>query len=191
MFAHRIIDLSRYHWVARVDAWLERALSRLPDLIIANSHAGKHHALARGLPAAKMIVIPNGVDLTRFQRDESSANAFGPSGASARRAADWPDRADRPAEGPADLPRSRRPGRPPTRADVRFVIVGNDHSATRIDIDALDRAPGARRSPDLGRAPLRHGRGLSAPSTSASPRRPMAKARRTCWSRRWLAVPPA
>jgi glycosyltransferase involved in cell wall biosynthesis len=66
------IDLRKYHWVARVDAWLERVLSRFPDLIIANSQAGKDYAIGRGFPADKFVVIHNGIDLDRFQRDETA-----------------------------------------------------------------------------------------------------------------------
>jgi glycosyltransferase involved in cell wall biosynthesis len=65
------IDISRYHRLARFDAWIEQTLSRFPDLILANSHAGKAHAISRGFPSDKITVIPNGIDLDRFQRDEA------------------------------------------------------------------------------------------------------------------------
>jgi glycosyltransferase involved in cell wall biosynthesis len=65
------IDVSRYDRLARFDAWIERALARYPDLIISNSHAGRTTALQRDFPAARTIVIPNGVDLLRFARDEA------------------------------------------------------------------------------------------------------------------------
>src|SRR5688500_1840627 len=65
------IDISRYHRLARFDAWLEAKLSRFPALIIANSHAGKAHSISRGFPGDRIIVIPNGIDLERFQRDEA------------------------------------------------------------------------------------------------------------------------
>lgn len=64
------IDISRYDRLARLDAWIEAALSRLPDLIISNSASGRTAAIARGFPEAKVIVIPNGVDLHRFRRSE-------------------------------------------------------------------------------------------------------------------------
>jgi glycosyltransferase involved in cell wall biosynthesis len=64
------IDLARYSRLVRFDAWLETALGRFPDLIIANSESGKRHAIIRGFPAGKITVIPNGIDLDRFQRDE-------------------------------------------------------------------------------------------------------------------------
>jgi glycosyltransferase involved in cell wall biosynthesis len=65
------IDISRYDRLARFDAWIEATLSRFPALIISNSQSGKASAIQRGFPAHKVIVIPNGVDLHRFQRSEA------------------------------------------------------------------------------------------------------------------------
>jgi glycosyltransferase involved in cell wall biosynthesis len=45
---------------------LERRLVRAPRLIITNSRAGRAAALQRGLPDAKVAVIPNGIDTARF-----------------------------------------------------------------------------------------------------------------------------
>jgi len=131
------IDLSRYHWVARVDAWLERRLSRLPDLIIANSHAGKRHAAGLGYPTAKMIVIPNGVDLTRFQRDEILRQ---------RVRAEWgvrPEelligrigRIDPQKDQPTFLEAAARVAA--ARPDIRFVLVGNDQFGAPDEITPL------------------------------------------------------
>ena len=131
------IDLSRYHWVARVDAWLERILSRFPRLIIANSHAGKQHAIERGYPGDRMIVIPNGIDLARFHRDEAGRER-------ARR--EWGvqsgellvgriGRIDPQKDQPtflnaAAIVAAQRP-------EVRFVIVGNDRFGEQDDITPL------------------------------------------------------
>jgi glycosyltransferase involved in cell wall biosynthesis len=63
------IDAKPYDWFYRLDARIEHALASFPDLIIANSNAGRDHALANGFPAAKTIVIPNGIDADRFRPD--------------------------------------------------------------------------------------------------------------------------
>ena len=61
------MDLSRYDWLSRLVYWLECRLSRLADLIIANSNAGKAYAIAHGFPKQRIVVIPNGIDTQRFQ----------------------------------------------------------------------------------------------------------------------------
>jgi glycosyltransferase involved in cell wall biosynthesis len=65
------IDYSCYESAAlhrlvfRAGSWL----SRLPDLIIVNSDAGKEHYRAHGYSGGRMVVIPNGIDVTRFRMD--------------------------------------------------------------------------------------------------------------------------
>jgi glycosyltransferase involved in cell wall biosynthesis len=57
------------HLYGRLPAILNRvgvALSRYPDLIIANSFAGREHVVSRGYPRSKVTVIPNGIDTNRF-----------------------------------------------------------------------------------------------------------------------------
>jgi glycosyltransferase involved in cell wall biosynthesis len=49
----------------RVGAWL----SRRADLVIVNSHAGYRHHVEAGYSPDRMIVIPNGIDVERFQFD--------------------------------------------------------------------------------------------------------------------------
>ena len=63
------MDLSRYDWFSRLAYILERSLARFPDLIIANSHAGKSYAIAHRFPAKRVVVIPNGIDTQRFRFD--------------------------------------------------------------------------------------------------------------------------
>jgi glycosyltransferase involved in cell wall biosynthesis len=63
------MDLSRYDSLSRMAYVLERSLARFADCIIANSHAGKHHAVANGFPENKMRVIPNGINTKYFQFD--------------------------------------------------------------------------------------------------------------------------
>jgi glycosyltransferase involved in cell wall biosynthesis len=47
--------------------YLEQKLARFADLIIANSHAGQKYHISKGFPAETTIVIPNGIDVDRFQ----------------------------------------------------------------------------------------------------------------------------
>lgn len=63
------VDLSRYDWLSRLAYVLERRLARFADRIIANSHAGRRHAVANDFPEEKIVVIPNGIDTDYFQPD--------------------------------------------------------------------------------------------------------------------------
>lgn len=63
------MDLSRYDWLSRLAYCLESRLARRADLIIANSRAGADHAVANGWPGEKILVIPNGIDISYFQPD--------------------------------------------------------------------------------------------------------------------------
>jgi glycosyltransferase involved in cell wall biosynthesis len=66
------MDLTHYDWFSRLTYWLERRFSRCPNIIIANSAAGRRYAVSRGFPASdRFVVIPNGIDVERFQRDAS------------------------------------------------------------------------------------------------------------------------
>ena len=63
---------ANYDWLTAVCYWLERKLARRADLIIANSDAARNFAVAHGMPAASMIVIPNGIDTHRFKPDAAA-----------------------------------------------------------------------------------------------------------------------
>ncbi len=62
-------DLRPYGRLLRAIYRLEGKLSHVPDQIIANSHAGRTHAISRGFPSHNFIVIPNGIDTQRFRPD--------------------------------------------------------------------------------------------------------------------------
>lgn len=54
----------------RLAAWLSARLSkRLPDLIVANSVAGKKFHAGLGYISEKIVVVPNGIDVDKFQPD--------------------------------------------------------------------------------------------------------------------------
>jgi len=61
------VDPSDRDWLVRWSFRLERALSSCPDLIIANSEAGKAFCASHGFPAPKIRVISNGIDTERFR----------------------------------------------------------------------------------------------------------------------------
>lgn len=62
------MDLARYDWLSKLTYWLERRFSWYPRLIISNSAAGRRYAVSRGFPDdGRFIVIPNGIDVDRFQ----------------------------------------------------------------------------------------------------------------------------
>jgi glycosyltransferase involved in cell wall biosynthesis len=58
-----------YSRLARYSFRLERLLSRFPQIIICNSKAGWAHAVKRGFPQSKLIVVPNGIDTGKFKFD--------------------------------------------------------------------------------------------------------------------------
>lgn len=64
------MQLDRYDWLTRFAYRLEARLARLADLIIVNSHAGFRDAVARGIPAERLEIIGNAIDLTRFRPDK-------------------------------------------------------------------------------------------------------------------------
>ncbi len=119
------LDRRRRTWT---DVWIEpltARLSRFADLIIANSQAGKQYHISNGYHAARMMVIPNGVDTGRFRPDR-------PAGQGMRR--EWgigPNekliglvgRFDAQKDHPTFLRAAALLSR--TREDVRFVCVGD------------------------------------------------------------------
>lgn len=53
--------------LGRLSFWLNCKLARFAHLIIANSQAGRDYYTAQGYPAARIEVVPNGIDTQRFQ----------------------------------------------------------------------------------------------------------------------------
>lgn len=66
------VDFDRYDWFTKLSFQCECLLSKLADLTIANSHAGREYHLSRGFPREKMIVIHNGIDTESFKCDEEA-----------------------------------------------------------------------------------------------------------------------
>jgi glycosyltransferase involved in cell wall biosynthesis len=65
------VDLTQYDRLSRLVFRLECRLSRLADVIIANSRAGRDYHVLNGFPAEKCVVVPNGIDTERFRFDEA------------------------------------------------------------------------------------------------------------------------
>lgn len=65
------MDLSRYDLLSKATFALSIPLSRFPDLVIANSDAGRRFHVAQGFPAERCVVVPNGIDTARFRPDRS------------------------------------------------------------------------------------------------------------------------
>lgn len=63
---HSFLRKEDYDWTASVMYWLEDHLSFRADRVIVNSFVGASQAEARGIPASKIVVIPNGIDTDRF-----------------------------------------------------------------------------------------------------------------------------
>ena len=63
------VDFRHYDLSDRFLFGTGRVLSRLPDLMIINSWAGRDYHERAGYHASKMIVIPNGIDSSRFRPD--------------------------------------------------------------------------------------------------------------------------
>ncbi len=66
------VDFGRYDRLRRLASRIETVLSRVADLIVVNSLAGRAAAAARGFAAARMVVIPNGIDITLFRPDPAA-----------------------------------------------------------------------------------------------------------------------
>ena len=62
-------EMHHYDWLARLMHWLESYLSRVADLVIANSQAGSTWAVSRGFRETRMAVVENGIDTIRFHPD--------------------------------------------------------------------------------------------------------------------------
>ncbi|UYF42476.1 glycosyltransferase [Aliarcobacter cryaerophilus] len=70
------MDLSQYGKVAQIIFWLQKKLSSRVDKIIANSNASIDFHKQNGFDMGSSVVIPNGVDTDRFQRDETKREEF-------------------------------------------------------------------------------------------------------------------
>jgi glycosyltransferase involved in cell wall biosynthesis len=64
-----------YDWLHKLAFACERRLSGWPDLLIANSYAGRDQHAAWGFPLEHMQVVHNGIDIDRFRPDKEAGRA--------------------------------------------------------------------------------------------------------------------
>jgi glycosyltransferase involved in cell wall biosynthesis len=69
------VDFSAYDWAARAAFRAGAKMSNFADLIIVNSWAGRDHHARAGYSAARMVVIPNGIDTEALQPDAKAGTA--------------------------------------------------------------------------------------------------------------------
>lgn len=122
----------------RSEVWL----SRRADLLIANARAVRADAVARGLPADRIAVVPNGIDTETMRPDVDAGDAM-------RRA--WGISGDAfvigcvarldPMKDHANL-LAAAAAFARTNPDARFVCVGSGPSAVRDDLRALANSRG-------------------------------------------------
>lgn len=67
--AASFIDLKKYHWLAALTFKISKLLSHYADLIIVNSRSGMVYHRQHGYPESKMVVIPNGINISYFKPD--------------------------------------------------------------------------------------------------------------------------
>ena len=63
------MEMEHYDWLSRLVPWIEGALSKWADVVIANSFAGAAWAAQRGFPTARLQVVENGIDTVQFRPD--------------------------------------------------------------------------------------------------------------------------
>lgn len=131
------MDMRNYDWLTRMLPWVEARLSRFADAIIANSEAGARWARERGMPAQRVAVVFNGIDMVYHRRDAAAR-------AQLRRQLDVSDdtllvghvgRLD-PIKDHATLLRAFARVSTPQRA-LRFICVGDGDTRYRSALQAL------------------------------------------------------
>jgi len=75
IYTPQTIDIRRrgWHWLYR---WIERALAHVTDVIISVAEADRERLIRWGIPAHKVVTIPNGIDLSPFGQVADRAALF-------------------------------------------------------------------------------------------------------------------
>ena len=139
------VEIGRHEWLSRMVFKAECLFSRFADIIIVNSDAGREHYRKHGVPAEKMVVIPNGIDTERFRPDPAAGERF-------RREWGVKDgekliglvgRLDPMKDHPVFLNAAALLTK--EREDIRFVCVGDGPAGYRSRLHALARDLGLER----------------------------------------------
>lgn len=70
------IDLSQYGKVPQLLFWLQKKFSSKIDIIVANSNASIIYHKNHGFDMSKSIVIPNGIDINKFEKNNEDRVNF-------------------------------------------------------------------------------------------------------------------
>ncbi|WP_243657497.1 glycosyltransferase family 4 protein [Parafrankia sp. BMG5.11] len=69
------LGVIRNRWIIATLEWLELAAYRAADAVVTVTEGFRENIIGRGIPAAKVHTIPNGVDVTRFRPDPEDQRA--------------------------------------------------------------------------------------------------------------------
>ena len=81
---HTILDVDDYEassnrfqskWQKRLLAWFEDAMPRYASMVTCNTHFNMSRLEKLGIPAKKMVYLPNGIDADRFKSPDTGALA--------------------------------------------------------------------------------------------------------------------
>lgn len=126
-------------WTA---SWFEGRLSRFADCIVSNSESGVRDAISRGFPAAKMLCIPNGIDVATFYPDPAEGKRVRDEWGiqESERVVGLIARIDPIKNHPLFLKVAARLSA--THPDVRFVCVGHGPKEYEAELRAMTRTLG-------------------------------------------------
>lgn len=131
-------DGNHYNAFHRITYWLERNLPWSADLMIANAPSVRDAAIAAGLPASRIRVVPNGFNADDFWKDEEGRKRMRQSwGIGNERLIGMVGRLDPMKGHEVFLKAAQRLAALDT--NLRFVCVGPDPYRRRTELEALTR----------------------------------------------------
>jgi glycosyltransferase involved in cell wall biosynthesis len=132
------VDLQRYDRLTRFSYRMEALVLGMADVVISNSVAGKNVAMGKGIAGKKILVIPNGIDVDRFDYDSDGRRKlrelWGVAGH--EMLVGIVGRLD-PMKGHQIFLRAAGRVGARRRRDVRFLVVGDDGPVSRGELISL------------------------------------------------------